>query len=31
LTGNRGKFVGIILGVTFAALLIANRPRFSAG
>ena len=28
LTGNRGKFFGIILGVTFAALLIAQQKKF---
>jgi putative ABC transport system permease protein len=31
LTGNRGKFLGIILGVTFAALLIAQQASIFCG
>lgn len=31
LTGNRGKFVGIIVGVTFAALLIAQQASIFCG
>lgn len=31
LTGNRGKFLGIVLGVTFAALLIAQQASIFCG
>ena len=31
LMGDRAKFLGIVMGLTFAALLITSRARFFAG